>query len=130
VTSIAAEAQDVSGGKSGFNFPLVIGIIVGVAALAVVVASLRMTEHAIDKAVAQREAAGRFLASELSVLRMMAMTSQSPVPARLYLGIEECFQKSVAVPADATRWQRAQRWSWDGSTRRAAPRWPRRARAC
>ena len=28
----------------------------------------------------------------------MAMSSDSPVPARLYLGIEECFGKSVAIP--------------------------------
>jgi len=32
------------------------------------------------------------------VLRIMAMSSDSPVPARLYLGIEECFDKSVAIP--------------------------------
>jgi hypothetical protein len=29
------------------------------------------------------------------------MSSESPVPARLYLGIEECFRKSVAVPFDS-----------------------------
>ena len=57
----------------------------------------RMTEGAIDRAVADHEAASRF-ASELTVLRMMAMSSDSPVPARLYLGIEECFYKTVAVP--------------------------------
>jgi hypothetical protein len=72
-----------------------------VVALAVLTASLRMTEGAIDRAVAEREAANRFLASELAVLRMMAMSSDSPVPARLYLGIEECFAKSVAMPFDS-----------------------------
>jgi hypothetical protein len=46
----------------------------------------------------EREAADRFLASELAVLRIMAMSSDSPVPARLYLGIEERFGKSVAIP--------------------------------
>ena len=82
------------------NFQFVIGIIVAVTALAVITASLRMTERAIDSAVADREAASRFLADELSVLRLMAMTSRSPVPARLYLGIEDCFKASVAVPFD------------------------------
>lgn len=72
-----------------------IGVVV---ALAVVSASLRMTEGAIGRAVAEREAASRFLGSELTVLRMMAMSSESPIPARLYLGIEECFRKTVAIP--------------------------------
>lgn len=75
-----------------------IGIVV---ALAIVAASLRMTEGAIDRAVAEREAADRFLANELAVLRIMAMSSDSPVPARLYLGIEECFGKSVAIPFES-----------------------------
>jgi hypothetical protein len=83
------------------NFHLVIAGIVVVAALVVISASQRMTERAIDRAVGQREAARQFLASELSVLRIMAITSESAVPARLYLGIEECFQKSVAVPFDS-----------------------------
>jgi hypothetical protein len=77
---------------------LAIAGVVLVVALAVVAASLRMTEGAIDRAVAEREAADRFLANELAVLRIMAMSSDSPVPARLYLGIEECFGKSVAIP--------------------------------
>ena len=77
---------------------LAIAGIAVVVALAVVAASLRMTEGAIDRAVADREAADRFIASELAVLRIMAMSSDSPVPARLYLGIEECFGKSVAIP--------------------------------
>ena len=77
---------------------LAIAGIAVVVAVAVVTASLRMTEGAIDRAVADREAADRFLARELAVLRIMAMSSDSPVPARLYLGIEECFDKSVAIP--------------------------------
>ena len=77
---------------------LAIAGIAVVVAVAVVAASLRMTEGAIDRAVAEREAADRFLANELAVLRIMAMSSDSPVPARLYLGIEECFGKSVAIP--------------------------------
>jgi hypothetical protein len=80
------------------GYRLAIAGIVLVVALAVIAASLRMTEGAIDRAVADREAASRFLASELTVLRMMAMSSDSPVPARLYLGIEECFYKTIAVP--------------------------------
>ena len=76
---------------------VIIGSILFVA-LAVVTASLRMTERSIERAVAQREAAARFLAEELRALRMMAMSAESPVAARLYLGIEECFQKTVAVP--------------------------------
>jgi len=77
---------------------LAIAGIAVVVAVAVVAASLRMTEGAIDRAVAERESADRFLARELAVLRIMAMSSDSPVPARLYLGIEECFGKSVAIP--------------------------------
>jgi hypothetical protein len=80
------------------GYRLAIAGIALVVALAVLTASLRMTEGAIDRAVAEREAANRYLASELAVLRMMAMSSDSPVPARLYLGIEECFAKSVAMP--------------------------------
>ena len=76
---------------------VIIGSIL-VVALAVVTASLRMTERSIERAVAQREAAARFLAEELLALRMMAMSAESPVAARLYLGIEECFQKTAAVP--------------------------------
>ena len=96
----AAVAGSKSPGKdkalSGYRLALA-GIAV-VAAVAVVAASLRMTESAIDRAVAEREAAERFLANELAVLRIMAMSSDSPVPGRLYLGIEECFGKSVAIP--------------------------------
>jgi hypothetical protein len=77
---------------------LAIAGIAVVVAVAVVAASLRMTEGAIDRAVAEREAADRFIANELAVLRIMAMSSDSPVPARLYLGIEECFGKRVAIP--------------------------------
>ena len=87
-------------GKVLTGYRLAIAGIAVVVALAVITASLRMTEGAIDRAVAEREAASRFLASELAVLRMMAMSSEGPVPARLYLGIEECFYKSVAVPFD------------------------------
>jgi len=77
---------------------LAIAGIAVVVAVAVVTASLRMTEGAIDRAVDGALAADRFLARELAVLRIMAMSSDSPVPARLYLGIEECFDKSVAIP--------------------------------
>jgi hypothetical protein len=98
-TTLAAKVPARSA-KPLTNFHLAIVGIALVATLAVVPASLRMPDRAIGAAVAQREAAGRFLAGELSVLRIMAMTSESPVPARLYLGIEECFQKNVAVPFD------------------------------
>ena len=83
------------------GYRLAIAGIALVVALAVLTASLRMTEGAIDRAVAEREAANRYLASELAVLRMMAISSDSPVPARLYLGIEECFAKSVAMPFES-----------------------------
>jgi len=82
------------------SFLAVIGAIIAVAALAVVIASLRMTERAIDRAVRQREAASLFLAEELSVLRALAVTSRSPVPARLFLGMEECFKRGVGLPFD------------------------------
>src|SRR4051794_38508882 len=100
----ATRDAPVAGGKSSgkdkalSGYRLAIAGIAVVVALAVVAASLRMTEGAIDRAVAEREAADRYLAVELAVLRIMAMSSDSPVPARLYLGIEECFGKSVAIP--------------------------------
>ncbi|HVL34286.1 MAG TPA: hypothetical protein VM489_01310 [Burkholderiales bacterium] len=72
--------------------------ILAVAALAVVVASLRISESAITREVERREAAGRFLAEELVSLRITAMTATSGVPARLYLGIEECFKARAPVP--------------------------------
>lgn len=50
------------------NFHLVIAGIAVVVALAVISASLRMTERAIGHAVEQREAATRFFANELSGL--------------------------------------------------------------
>jgi hypothetical protein len=87
--------------KALSGYRLAIAGIAVVVALAVVAASLRMTDGAIDRAVNEREAADRFLASELAVLRIMAMSSDSPVPARLYLGIEECFGKSVAIPFES-----------------------------
>jgi hypothetical protein len=83
------------------NLGLAIAGIVVIVALVVISASFRMTERAISRAVTERETASRFLADELSVLRLMAMSSESPVPARLYLGIEECFQKNVAVPFES-----------------------------
>ena len=88
-------------GKALANFYLAIAGIAIIAALAVISASMKMTERSISRAVEQREAAGRFLVAELSVLRMMAISSESPVPARLYLGIEECFRKNVAVPFES-----------------------------
>jgi hypothetical protein len=93
-----ARAQPIFSSRPLSNFQLAIAGVVLVAALAVITASLRMTERAIDRAVAEREAASRFLAEELAVLRMMAISSESPVPARLYLGIEECFRKNAALP--------------------------------
>jgi hypothetical protein len=82
------------------KFQLTIAIMLAVAALAVVIAAQRVTDGAIYRALAAREAPERFLAGELSALRLMAMTSPSPVPGRLYLGIEECFKQRVAVPFD------------------------------
>ena len=80
---------------------LVIAAMVAVAALAVVTASVRITERAVARAAEAREAPARFLAEELTALRLLAMTSASVVPGRLYLGIEECFRKNAPVPFDA-----------------------------
>jgi hypothetical protein len=102
VTSTKAgerQAEDAESSQRK-SFLMVITVMVAVAALAVVIASLRMTDRAINRAVAQREAASRFLADELSVLRALAVTSRSPVPARLFLGMEECFRRAVALPFD------------------------------
>ena len=93
----AIPGKALSKDKTLSNVGLAIAAVVVIVALVVISASFRMTERAISRAVAEREAASRFLADELSGLRLMAMSSESPVPARLYLGIEECFKKNVAV---------------------------------
>jgi hypothetical protein len=80
------------------QFYLVIAAIAAVAALAIVIASVRMSERAIDAAVESREAPARFLADELGALRLMALTAKSVVPARLYIGIEECFKARAPIP--------------------------------
>ena len=82
------------------QFQIVITAMVGIAALAVVIASVRLTDSTIQRSVDEQQAAQRFLAQELSVLRLMAMTSRSVVPARLYLGMEECFRARTPVPFD------------------------------
>lgn len=80
------------------RFQLVLAVMVAVAALAVVIAAVRVTDQSMYRAVDAREAPERFLREELSALRLLAMSSPSPVPGRLYLGIEECFKQRVAVP--------------------------------
>ena len=97
----AVPGKALSKDKTLSNVGLAIAAVVVIVALVVISASFRMTERAINRAVLEREAAGQFIAEELSGLRLMAMSSESPVPARLYLGIEECFRKSVAVPFDS-----------------------------
>ncbi|MFN2644799.1 MAG: hypothetical protein ABR570_07410 [Burkholderiales bacterium] len=82
------------------QFHLALATIVAIAALAVVIAAVRITDRALYRAVEAREAPARFVTDELRGLRLMAMTAASPVPARLYLGIEECFRARVAVPFD------------------------------
>jgi hypothetical protein len=82
------------------QFQLAIAIMIAIAALAVVIAAMRMTDRGIYRALEEREAPERFFANELSALRLMAMSSTSAIPGRLYLGIEECFKARVAVPFD------------------------------
>ena len=82
------------------QFQLALAVMLAIAALAVVIAAMRMTDRAVYRAVEAREAPVRFLADELGALRLFAMTAPSPVPARLYLGIEECFKARVPVPFD------------------------------
>jgi hypothetical protein len=82
------------------QFQLAVAGILAVVALAVVIATVRMTDRAVYQAVESREAPARFLADQLGALRLLAMTSPSPVAARLYLGIDECFKARVAVPFD------------------------------
>ena len=81
-------------------FHLVIAAMVAVAALLVVMASLRLTDEAVTRTVDEREAPARFLAEQLGTLRLVAMTSTSVVPARLYLGIEQCFRDRAPIPFD------------------------------
>lgn len=82
------------------RFQLALAVMVAVAALAVVIAAMRVADQSVYRAVDAREAPERFLRNELDALRLMAMSSPSPVPGRLYLGIEECFKQRVAVPFD------------------------------
>lgn len=83
-------------------FQLALATMVGIAAISVVVASLRLTDASVQRGLDEREAPERFLAQELSVLRLTAMTSASVVPGRLYLGIEECFRARAPVPFAAS----------------------------
>jgi len=64
---------------------------------------VRLTDSTIRQSVDRQEAPQRFLAQELSVLRLMAISSRSVVPARLYLGMEECFRSRAPVPFDERR---------------------------
>ena len=98
--SAASDARGAGGASKAqtTQFHFVIAGIALVTALVVITAALRLTERQIQRAVEEREAAQRFLASELPGLRLMAMSSESPVPARLYLGIEECFRKNAPMP--------------------------------
>jgi hypothetical protein len=80
------------------QFQLAIAVMIAIAALAVVIAAVRMTDRGIYRALETREAPERFLANELAALRFMAMSARSGIPGRLYLGIEECFKARVAVP--------------------------------
>ena len=73
---------------------------VGVAALAVVIATVRLTDQAVYRSLEEREAPNRFLDQELGTLRLIAKTSTSTVPARLYLGIDECFRRRIPLPFD------------------------------
>ena len=98
-SATAASGGNAAAGKQhSTQLHLVIAGIALITALVVITAALRMTERHIQRAVEEREAAARFLAAELTVLRLMAMSSESPVPARLYLGIEECFRKNAPMP--------------------------------
>jgi hypothetical protein len=94
-TPVAVERKPVVS-----QFQLALAVMCAVAALAVVIAAVRVTDHSIYRAVEAREAPERFLANELGALRLIAMTSASPVPGRLYLGIEECYKQRIAVPFD------------------------------
>ena len=80
------------------GFQLAIAIMVAIAALAVVIAAVRVTDRGIYRALEAREAPERFLTNELAALRFMAMSATNGIPGRLYLGIEECFKARVAVP--------------------------------
>jgi hypothetical protein len=82
------------------QFQIAIAVMVGIAALSVVVASLRLTDQAVVRATDAREAPERFIVEQLGTLRLLAMSSSSVVPARLYLGMEECFRSRTPVPFD------------------------------
>ena len=82
------------------QFQLALAAMLAIAALAVVIAAMRISDRAVYRAAEAREAPARFLANELGALRLFAMTAPSPIPARLYLGIEECFKARVPVPFD------------------------------
>src|SRR5260370_606830 len=80
------------------RWQLVRAVMVAVGARAVGIARVRISEQSMYRAVDGREAPEPFLREELSALRLLAMSSPSPVAGRLSLGIEECFKQRVAVP--------------------------------
>ena len=97
---VPAKRRRTAPKRSVTQFQLALATLLAIAALAVVIAAVRMTDRAVYRAVEAREAPARFLADQLGALRLFAMTAPSPVPARLYLGIEECFKARVPVPFD------------------------------
>lgn len=95
----AAHSEDRQ--KRGLtDFQIAVLIMVGIASLSVVVAALRITDQAVYRTVEEREAPNRFLDEQLRTLRLIAKTSSSAVPARLYLGIDDCFRRSAPLPFD------------------------------
>src|SRR5690242_3870888 len=82
------------------QFQIAIAAMVGIAAISVLIASLRLTDQAVTRATDAREAPERFVDEQLGTLRLLAMSSPSVVPARLYLGMEECFRARTPVPFD------------------------------
>jgi hypothetical protein len=93
-----AKPSPAAGKPALSQFQLAIAIMIAIAALAVVIAAMRMTDRGMYRALEAREAPERFLANELAALRFMAMSATSAIPGRLYLGIEECFKARVGVP--------------------------------
>jgi hypothetical protein len=82
--------------------PAKIAVAAGLAVVGVciIAASMKMSDRATMAAMYAAEAPNRFLATELGLLKVNAMSGESRVAARLYFGIEECFRSSHPIPFD------------------------------
>lgn len=79
---------------------IAVAVGLGIVGICIIAASMKMSDRATMAAMYAAEAPNRFLATELALLKVNAMSGESRVAARLYFGIEECFRTSHPIPLD------------------------------